>query len=154
MKKYILLALIIFAIIAASGCIAPYSFGGVTNEKRDVGSFNQITVGCAQENLGKVIITPTDNGSTEGNDYVIIVKKGNEDSLTVEAENRIMPYIKTNVTNDTLNIYFSKSPMFPSEPVKCYLTVKNLTSITYSGSDIQANNLNVNSLILTTDSHR
>lgn len=131
MKKYIITALILLIVMLASGCIWQnlQGSGKIINQSRDVSGFNQISV---------------DGSST------LIITQGDKESLTVEADDNLMPYIKTNVNNNTLKIY--NNPILPTKTIKYYLTVKDINSINYLGSgNIQSNNLKVNSLKIKVD---
>lgn len=131
MKKYIIAALILLIVVLASGCIVQniQGSGKIINQSRDVSGFNQISV---------------DGIST------LIITQGDKESLTVESDDNLMPYIKTNVSNNTLKIY--NNPILPTKPIKYYLTVKDINSINYLGSgNIQSNNLKVNSLKIKVD---
>ena len=130
MKKYIIAVLLLFAVVAASGCITQGATGSgnVENQSRDAGTFNQIDL----------------NGAGE-----IIITQGNKESITVEAEDNLMPYIKTSVNNNKLSISFDNGMPVPTKGVKFYITVKDLSSISTSGSGkIVSNNLNVNGLTI------
>ncbi|MDI6724184.1 MAG: head GIN domain-containing protein [Methanobacterium sp.] len=130
MKKFIPLALIIIAIIAVSGCIGQNITGSgkIVNESRNVGSFNQIEL----------------NGAGE-----LIITQGNRESLTVQADDNLMPYIKTSVNNNKLTINFDNALPLPRQPVKIYLTVRDINSINTSGSGkINSNSLRANNLAI------
>ena len=130
MKKYIIAVLILSVIVAASGCIGQKATGSgnVINQSRDVSGFNQVSV----DGSGTLIIT-----------------QGNKESLTIEAEDNIVPDIKTTVNNNVLTINRGNFTVVPTKPVKYYLTVKDINSITYSGSGkIQSDNLKTNSLTI------
>lgn len=133
MKKYIPLALIFIAIIAVSGCIGQgiTGSGKVVNETRQASGFNQIDL----------------NGAGE-----LIITQGNIESIIVQADDNLMPYIKTNVNNNKLTIIFDNKMPLPSQSVKIYLTVKNISTITTSGSGkIYSNNLKANDLTINVD---
>jgi hypothetical protein len=130
LKKYILSALILFVVVAASGCIGQNATGSgnVINQSRNVSGFNQVSV----DGSGTLIIT-----------------QGNSESLTIEAEDNIIPEIKTTVNNNDLTISFGNRTVIPTKPIKYYLTVKDLNSISYSGSGkIQSTGLKTNSLTI------
>lgn len=115
MKKYIPLALIIIALIAISGCIGQNTTGSgnVTNETRNASNFNQIDL----------------NGAGE-----IILTQGNNESVIIEAEDGLMPYITTGVNNKKLSINFNAGMPVPTKPVKIYITVKDLNTINIAGA--------------------
>ena len=130
LKKYIIATLIILAVVAASGCIGQNATGSgnVINQSQNVSGFNQVSV----DGTGTLIIT-----------------QGDKESLTVEAEDNVLPDIKTNVNNNVLTIGFGNHTVIPTKPIKYYLTVKNLNSISYSGGGkIQSNGLKTNSLTI------
>ena len=130
MKKYIFAALIILAVVAASGCTTQGTTGSgnVVNQSENVSGFNQVSV----DGSGTLIIT-----------------QGNKESVTIEAEDNVLPNIKTSVNNNVLNIRHSNYTVVPTKPVKYYLTVKDLNAITYSGGGkIQSNGLKTDSLTI------
>ncbi|MGZ7048508.1 MAG: head GIN domain-containing protein [Methanobacterium sp.] len=130
MKKYIIIVLLLLAVIAASGCTNQGTGSGkVINQTRDVASFNQIDF----------------NGAGE-----LIITQGDKESVTVQADDNLMNNIKTSVNNNKLTISFDNNMPVPTQPVKIYVTVKDLNSINVTGSGlVKSDNLNVNSLILT-----
>lgn len=130
MKKYILIALILLVVAAASGCIGQNATGSgnVINQSQNVSGFNQV----ALSGIGTLIIT-----------------QGNQESLTIEAEDNLMPYIKTSVNNNKLNINIERGMPVPTKPILFHLTVKDLNTIETSGSGkIQSDNLKANSLAI------
>lgn len=90
--------------------------GVVVTETRQVSGFNALTFA----GLGEIVIT---QGPTE--------------SLTIEAEDNIVPQIKTDVRNGTLRIGFNRDKwqdwVAPTKPIKFILSVKDLTTIESSG---------------------
>ncbi|HEX3014576.1 MAG TPA: DUF2807 domain-containing protein, partial [Methanobacterium sp.] len=99
MKKYIIPALVILAVVAASGCIGQNAVGSgnVMNQSQNVSGFNQVSV----DGSGTLIIT-----------------QGDKESLTVEAEDNVLPNIKTNVNNNVLTISFGNHTVVPTKPIK------------------------------------
>ncbi|MGZ7068857.1 MAG: head GIN domain-containing protein [Methanobacterium sp.] len=130
MKKYIIIVLLLLAVIAASGCTNQGTGSGkVINQTRDVASFNQIDF----------------NGAGE-----LIITQGDKESVTVQADDNLMNNIKTNVNNNKLTISFDNNMPVPTQPVKIYVTVKDLNSINVTGTGlVKSDNLNVNGLTLT-----
>ncbi|WP_414468466.1 head GIN domain-containing protein [Methanobacterium sp. ACI-7] len=129
-KKYIIAIFLIFALVAVSGCINQNSMGSgkVINESRDVSNFNQIDI----NGVGELIIT-----------------QGDKESLIIETDDNIMPYIKTIVNANKLAIDFNNSMPLPTQSIKFYVTVKDINSITTSGSGkISSNNLKANDLTI------
>jgi hypothetical protein len=129
MKKYLLVILLLFILVAASGCINnPAGSGKIVNESRSVSGFNQIDL----------------NGAGE-----LIITQGNSESLTIQADDNLMPFIKTNVNNNKLTISFDNTMPFPTQSLKIYITVKDINSINTSGSGkITSNNLKANNLTI------
>jgi len=130
LKKYIIAALVILAVVAVSGCTGPNATGSgnVINQSQNVSGFDQVSV----DGSGTLIIT-----------------QGDKESLTIEAEDNVLPNIKTSVNNNVLNIDRVNYTVVPTKTVKYYLTVKNLNSITYSGGGkIQSNGLKTDSLTI------
>jgi len=90
--------------------------GKVVTETRDVKYFDRVTL----------------KGS--GN---LIIEQGDEESLTIEAENNIIPMITTEVQRTNLVIDYEwrfLSIRIPTKPINFYLKVKDIKAITLSGS--------------------
>ncbi|MBN1315395.1 MAG: DUF2807 domain-containing protein [Anaerolineales bacterium] len=89
---------------------------GVITQDRPVEPFNRISL----EGIGHVMIT-----------------EGDTPSCRIEAEASIMPYIVTQVINDTLCIRFRRIPFFSlntNDPINFYVTVTSLNGIELSGA--------------------
>ena len=90
--------------------------GVVTSEARQISNVNSV----AFTGLGEIIIT-----------------QGQTEALTVEAEDNIIPQIKTEVRNGTLAIGFNsvkwQDQVAPTKGITFTLTVKDLSSIESSG---------------------
>jgi hypothetical protein len=75
--------------------------------------------------------------SLEGMGDIAIVQSATE-SLTIEAEDNVMPLIKTEVKNGILSIRFDqkdwKDVIRPTKPIKFALGVKTLTGVEISGA--------------------
>ena len=97
LTKLVLVILVIAAITSACGI--PFQprlvrgSGDVIVENRSVSGFDKVSV----EGAGRVIIT-----------------QGKKESLTVETDDNLMKYIKTEVTGDTLEIGFEDDVVFSS----------------------------------------
>jgi hypothetical protein len=131
LKKYLFLIFILGVVVAASGCIGSggTGSGNVINETPKVSGFNQV----ALDGIGTLIIT-----------------QGNTESLTLEAEDNVIPHIKTTVKDNRLQIsYDNAGTPTTTKPVKLHLTVKNISSIDISGAGkLNANNLSTDNLNL------
>ncbi len=124
----ILMGLILSALII-SGCGIRGS-GNVVTKDRAVSDFNRVSL----TGPGKVIVT-----------------QGDEESLTVQAERNVMPYIETKVQDGTLILGLTDEANEPgfyiSGPIKFYLNVKEIVGLEISGiGDIHAPSLDTNRL--------
>ena len=107
--------------LVMSACTIPLRYeegsGVLVTEKRDVSGFDRISF----EGFGKLIIT-----------------KGSEESLTIEAEDNILPSIETKVRGGTLEIGFDSDSwqdiVRPTKSITFTLTVKTLNGIALSGA--------------------
>jgi hypothetical protein len=102
----------------------------VVTEDRPVSDFNRVSL----IGVGDVIIT-----------------QGEEESLTVRADDNLMQYIKTEVKNGTLILGFSDEVknkiVRPSEGIKFHLSVKQVAGLDVSGAgDINASSLDADRL--------
>lgn len=99
--------------------------GDVVTEERAVKEFDRVSLTGA----GDVIIT-----------------QGDEEALTVETDDNLMPYIRTEVKGKTLVLGFTaegrRKSFRPSKGIKFYLTLKELSGLDLSG----AGNVKVSSL--------
>lgn len=114
LKEYLMLLLSLCLIIAASGCtINGWGSGNLTNETKDVNGVKQVSL----DGMG-----------------TIVLKQGDEESLTIEAEDNIMPHIQSKVEGDKLSISYDTNTPTPTKDIKFYLTVKDINSIIISGA--------------------
>lgn len=104
--------------------------GNVTSESRDVSDFDEVVL--------------------EGSGNLTIQQTGSE-SLTIEAEDNIIPYLKSDVEGDRLIISVEDNTTINStEPINYRLTVKDLNTLTLSGSgNIATTGINADELALT-----
>ncbi|HYK91019.1 MAG TPA: head GIN domain-containing protein [Acidobacteriota bacterium] len=122
MKKRIPLLLPLFA-LALSGCEIideglraerVRGSGKVIQEKRDVRGFSGVKLASVGD---------------------LSIRQGNQESLTVEAEDNILPLIKTEVEGGTLTIRTERGvSLSPTVPVRYTLVVKELGDVELSGS--------------------
>lgn len=88
--------------------------GTSATENRDVSGFDQVSL----SGMGDVNIV-----------------QGNEEKLTVEADDNIIPYITTEVVNGELRIGFKPNVnVIPHEAIRFDLTLKNLKNLSVSGA--------------------
>ncbi len=132
-KPFTLGLVLILGVLVLSGCQkgeeitvkAPnviQGSGNVVTEARAVSSFNRVSL----IGSGRVIIT-----------------QGEEESLTVETDDNLMRYIRTEVKNRTLVLGFAdeakNKSIRPTEPIKFNLHAKQIASLDLSGAgDINA----------------
>lgn len=121
MKTRIVLLGSLCALLFASGCTIPFNSiagsGHVTTETRSLSNFDTVTFA----GFGDLNII-----------------QGDTESLTIQAEDNIMPYITTVVTNGTLVIGFDRrygsDLIRPTQPIKFSLTLKKLSALELSGA--------------------
>ena len=134
--KVLLIVLVIAAI--SSACIPPVrprlirGSGDIILENREVSGFDQIEMSGA----GRIIIT-----------------QGDVESLSIETDDNLMEYIRTEVRGDTLEIDFSEDIILsrggrdvlePSDGFVFRISVIDLESVSVSGAaDIKAEKLKV-----------
>ena len=115
--------------LVMTACTIPLRYeegsGMLVTEQRDVSGFDRVSF----EGFGKLIIT-----------------HGSEESLTIEAEDNILPKIETNVRGGTLEIGFDTTSwqdiIRPTKSITFTLTVKTLEGIALSGAgSIEANDV-------------
>ncbi|OGN96918.1 MAG: hypothetical protein A2Z71_07125, partial [Chloroflexi bacterium RBG_13_50_21] len=136
-----ILSIILAVFLVTSGCgilsninartITPSDV--IISETRDVSSFNAVSMGS----VGKVLLS-----------------QGNTESLTITGSDNLVPLIKTNVSNHTLNIDTDENIIvtgFNTENMLTFtIVVKDLSALTVSGlGDVQMATLSTPSLDLT-----
>lgn len=112
---------LLFLGLVTSGCALTLSYedgsGVLATEQRDVSGFDRVSF----EGFGTLIIT-----------------QGSEESLTIEAEDNILPRIETKVRGGTLEIGFDtdrwQDIVRPTKSITYALTVITLDGITLSGA--------------------
>ncbi|NLG96369.1 MAG: DUF2807 domain-containing protein [Chloroflexi bacterium] len=98
--------------------------GNVITEERDVSNFDRLDL----IGIGDVILT-----------------QGDREELRIEAEDNLIPLIKTEVRNGTLHIGLTRRSVIPTEPVRFYLTMRDIRGLKTSGVS------NLNAGIIETD---
>lgn len=134
MKKAISIALLMLALLTTAGC--GFSFnrvvgsGNLITDTRTVNNFDSITL----DGLGQVTLT---QGDTEG--------------LALTAEDNLVPFIRTNVSNGTLVISFDpRAGIAPTRAITFDIKFKALKSLALSGAgSIRAAGLKSDRLALT-----
>jgi hypothetical protein len=107
-----------------------YGSGNVIAEERPVSNFNRVSL----SGIGDVIIT-----------------QGEEESLTVEADDNLMEYIEARVADGTLVLGFTDAArdkdVEPTETIQFHLTVKEIVGLSLGGiGDISAPTLDTDRL--------
>jgi hypothetical protein len=114
---------------SSSGATAQDS-GGTTSESRDVSGFEEVEL----RGVGNLSI-----------------QQGDSESLTVEAEEDVLPKIRTKVKNNRLIIGPKRNTTInTTESIDYELTVKDLTALEVSGSgDVEAEGISTDELAVT-----
>ena len=74
-------------------------------------------------------------GIDASNAFEITVTKGNTESLTVEADDNVMPYVRTEVKHGVLHLFIDNSKKLKNIKVlKASIVMKNLDKVTLSGA--------------------
>jgi hypothetical protein len=107
-----------------------YGSGNVIAEERPVSDFNRVSL----SGIGNVIVT-----------------QGEEESLTVEADDNLMEYIETEVRGEVLVLGFTDAArdkdVEPTETILFHLTVKEIVGLSLGGiGDISASTLDTDRL--------
>jgi putative autotransporter adhesin-like protein len=107
-------ALALLAVILVAACSITRGSGQVTDEARQVSGFTKVEL----------------TGSGE-----LAIEQTGTESLTISAENNVLPKITSEVSGDTLQLGpKSGAKIIPTKPIKYSLTVKSLTGLAVSGS--------------------
>ena len=114
-SRTVFLVLMLLAALGTSSCIlGEEGSGNVITESREVTGFNEIVLGGS----GRVVVEVT----------------GTE-SLTIEAEDNIMPFLETRVGNGSLRLDTSRS-ISPTVEILYSITAATLDGLVISGSGI------------------
>ena len=102
------------AVLLLTACSAVRGSGTVTPESRTVHGFTEVELG--------------------GSGHLVIQQTGTE-SLTITAEDNILPLLTSDVTGGRLNLGTKpNTAISATKPIEYRLTVKDLTGLTVSGS--------------------
>jgi hypothetical protein len=114
MKKFVPIFFLFVSILFA-GCnaIRVEGNGKIITENRKTTKFSKIEAGGA---------------------FLLRIKQGATESIVIQADENILPEIKSEVTGSTLNIGFSNKLMVASKTIIVDITVVNLEEIDISGS--------------------
>jgi len=117
-RKTILLTILVIPVLI-SACVFTVvrGSGDVVSETREVSNFDKVEL----SGVGTIYIT-----------------QGDEEALEIEAEDNLLRYIKSSVRGSTLVIGFEDDQwtqvIQPTEPIKYFLTLKDITKIELSGA--------------------
>lgn len=103
--------------------------GTIITEERQVSGFSSVQVNLAAD---------------------LKLIQGDQEGLTIAADDNLMPSIQSTVQNGELVIDFpNNTSMSPSRPIQLTLTFKTLTAVdVYGSSTISADDLNLNALAI------
>jgi putative autotransporter adhesin-like protein len=93
--------------------------GNIIKNSRSVSGFNRVSI--------------------SGSGHLFIIQ-GNKESLTIDCDDNIEPYIFSIVKDKTLKIGPDKFNLNPSEPIKYTLTLRNIRALKTSGSILVKSN--------------
>lgn len=134
MNKQILLPIFILLALVFGAC------GFNVNINIDQGSGNVITDNREVSNFDRVVLSGIGD---------VTLMQGDRESLQIEAEDNIIPLIKTEVQNDTLNISFDRKTVIPTKPIKFNLTMRNIHGLETNGAvNLKSDTLNTDQLEL------
>lgn len=106
--------------------------GDIARESRDVSGFDRVDICCGMQ---------------------LFLTQGDREDLEIEADDNLLPEIVTRVSGDRLIIEFKdqggRTNYRPSQPVRCTLTVVDITQIESSGGGfVESERLETDSLSL------
>ena len=137
-KKFFLISALLMLSLTLMACSIPVinivkGSGTLATETRTVGNFNAIQL----DGSGKLVIT-----------------QGETPALQIEAEDNILPDLKSTVEGDTLILGFQdkfwQKTLLPTESITYSLIVTDLNAITFNGAgNLDMNLLDTDSLTIT-----
>jgi hypothetical protein len=102
---------------------------------------NDFYVGPTEPGSGKVITQTRDVGKFDSIEISypaqVFVSQGGEESVKVEADDNVLPGLKTEVRDNTLEIFYKVEDgkhVRPSKPVKITIVVKDLKDVHFDGA--------------------
>jgi hypothetical protein len=127
-RKAALVLILLPGSFVVLGCATERGSGNIASETRSVSGFSEVAL------YGTGALTIRQTGS---------------ESLTIEAEDNVLPHIQTNVKNNRLTIEANNTMPTPTKTINYELTVKDLSALELQGagsidaSDISTDSLNV-----------
>lgn len=113
-RRFVLMAVLIFVLVLVACQGSTRGSGNVITEERAVSGFDKV----ALSGVGTVQII-----------------QGDTESLTIEAEDNIMPLITSEVVNDTLILSQEENaPINPTKPINYTVSMIDIASLTSAGS--------------------
>ncbi|MGZ9234987.1 MAG: GIN domain-containing protein [Anaerolineales bacterium] len=104
-------------------------------------SFGESFIGPGERGSGNVVSSTCE---VSGFDAVsveypaqVLIKQGNTESLKIEAEDNLLPNLKTQVQNGTLEIFYRREGnkhVNPTKPVKITIVVKDVDEVDFSSA--------------------
>jgi len=135
-KQFFLVMVLILSLVLLNACNFAVASGSgkVVSQARQVSGFTRVSL----------------SGTGQ-----LIIAQGNTESLTIDAEDNVLPLITTQVIGDTLHIDYKndnfQDNVIPTKPIIYHLGVKTINSIQLSGAgSVDAANLSTDNLSVTT----
>lgn len=129
MRLYVLISAFLFLILFACGKKTIGGKGRVIFQERNIKGFKAVSIKGA---------------------YDVYLKKGNSESVIIEADSNLMSIIETDLYDSILSIFNTKN-IIRSKELKLYITCPKLNSISFSGatelacdSGMEFKDLNIN----------
>ena len=121
------LVAVVAVLLVLTGCSVVSGSGQVKSETRQVSGFTGIELSGVGE---------------------VTIEQGGSESLTVEADDNVLPVLTSEVTDSVLRLGTKpRTTVRTRNPIRYRVTLPNLTSISLSGSgSVSAENLQVNAL--------
>jgi len=117
---YIITGFFLVLFLSACGMETIEGSGIIVRENREVSSFEEIEF----EGAGEVLIS-----------------QGEDEALSIQADNNLLEYIQTKVSGNKLRITFARQKnLIPSTSILFYIHVKDLTRIESTGAGIIRSN--------------
>lgn len=131
-----LLTFLLGVLLISSACMISSirGSGEVTTESRPISGVERVTLSAVG---------------------TLIIRQGEQESLEIEAEDNLLAYIRTEVRGQTLEIGFEdngwRQSIQPSEPIRYYLTVIDLSEVTISGAGkVEMGEIETDALLIVT----